>query len=71
MTVEDGTISGGFGSAVTEALREMGMTNKVKVLGAPDRWIHQGTVDQLRQQCGFGPLDIFHALKDISDTNLK
>ena len=71
VTVEDGTISGGFGSAVTEALREMGMTNKVKVLGAPDRWIHQGTVDQLRQQCGFGPLDIFHALKDISDTNLK
>ncbi len=67
ITVEDGAVTGGFGTAVNEALRELDADVRFKALGVPDEWIHQGSLDRLRQQCGFGSLDIFHAIKEISE----
>jgi 1-deoxy-D-xylulose-5-phosphate synthase len=53
ITVEDGTITGGLGSAVIEFMADHGYTAKVKRLGVPDRFIEQGTVAQLHHECGY------------------
>jgi 1-deoxy-D-xylulose-5-phosphate synthase len=53
ITVEDGTITGGLGSAVLEFMADHGYTAKVKRLGVPDRFIEQGTVAQLHHECGY------------------
>lgn len=53
ITVEDGVISGGFGSAVTEWCRDNGVGVNISPLGAPDSWVSHGTVAQLRHDCGF------------------
>jgi 1-deoxy-D-xylulose-5-phosphate synthase len=44
-------ISGGFGSAVLEFASCNNYSAKIKVLGVPDEFIEQGTVDQLQQYC--------------------
>ena len=52
-TVEDGTVVGGFGSAVLEALNGMGYRGRGHILGIPDRFIGHGSVAQLQAQCGY------------------
>lgn len=48
MTVEDNVITGGFGSAVCEALQELRATEiAVKVHGLPDGWVEHGTPSEL------------------------
>lgn len=50
ITVEDGTIIGGFGSAVNDFCMQFNYRNKmIKNLGIPDKFITHGTVDQLYQ----------------------
>ena len=43
---------GGFGSAVVEALEEMGLAVPVVRIGWPDQFIEHGKVDQLRARYG-------------------
>jgi 1-deoxy-D-xylulose-5-phosphate synthase len=52
LTLEDGTVTGGFGSAVLETLSAAGITVPVKVLGLPDAFIEHGP--QARLLSGFG-----------------
>ena len=52
LTVEDGTIIGGLGSAVIEWMSGHGYTQVVERIGVPDRFVAQGTVAQLRALCG-------------------
>lgn len=52
ITVEDGSIMGGFGSAILEFLAENKYTPLVKCLGIPDRFIHHGTQEELKHICG-------------------
>lgn len=53
ITVEDGTITGGLGSAVMEWLNDNNIRNIcVHRIGIPDNFICQGTVPQLRELCG-------------------
>lgn len=53
ITVEDGVITGGFGSAVLEfsALHNYNQAVKIRTLGIPDEFIEHGTVDELQQYC--------------------
>lgn len=67
VTVEDGARSGGFGSAVAEALADIGYAGKVIRLGVPDKWVHQGKVSQLKALCGYDAEAIEQAVK----TNLQ
>jgi len=53
ITVEDGVINGGFGSAVMEYLFENGYQGRIKRLGIPDRFIDQGSPEELYRECGF------------------
>ena len=52
VTVEDGQLAGGFGSAVLEWLSDNGRTMTVRRVGLPDRFIEHGTVSELRHIAG-------------------
>lgn len=53
VTVEDGTIVGGLGSAVLEVAMEFGFKGTIKRLGVPDNYITHGRVRELESLCGF------------------
>ena len=53
ITIEDGTIVGGFGSAVLEFMAANNYTAQVKMLGIPDRLIEHGTPKELHRECGY------------------
>ncbi|MBK7029916.1 MAG: 1-deoxy-D-xylulose-5-phosphate synthase [Bacteroidales bacterium] len=53
ITVEDGTILGGLGSAVIEFANDHGFSAEIHRLGVPDRFIEQGTLEELHRECGF------------------
>jgi 1-deoxy-D-xylulose-5-phosphate synthase len=52
VTVEDGTIAGGFGSAVLELLNSRGIAKHIDIFGLPDHFIEHGPVSMLRQDAG-------------------
>jgi 1-deoxy-D-xylulose-5-phosphate synthase len=52
ITIEDGTIVGGFGSAVLEFMNEHGYKADVKIMGIPDRLVEHGTPKQLYDEIG-------------------
>ena len=68
ITIEDGTVNGGFGSAVLEWMSENLDKAGVKAmppltrLGVPDRFIPQGTPDQLHKLCGFDEESIYNTI---------
>ena len=51
VTVEDGVINGGFGSAVLEFSAKNDYVNEIYFCGIPDRFIEHGTVDELQRLC--------------------
>ena len=53
ITVEDGCIQGGFGSAVIEFMADHGYTSRVYRLGIPDHYVEHGTQKQLWAECGY------------------
>lgn len=52
ITVEDGTIVGGFGSAVLEFMNTHGYKADVKIMGIPDRLVEHGTPKELYKEIG-------------------
>ena len=52
VTIEEGSIMGGAGSAVTEALSAAGIVKPILQLGLPDKFIDHGDATQLLAQCG-------------------
>ncbi len=64
VTVEDGTITGGFGSAVLEFISENGFNNvQVVRLGVPDHFIEHGSQQELYHECGFDIRGIVKTVK--------
>ncbi len=53
ITVEDGTLQGGFGSAIAEFMIDNNFSSKIIRLGVPDKFISHGTQQELRKECGF------------------
>ena len=51
ITLEEGVIKGGFGSAILEFSAQNNYTSIVKNIGIPDEFIAQGTVEELQQYC--------------------
>lgn len=52
ITIEDGVIKGGFGSAIIEFAAENNYATPIKVLGIPDVFVEHGTVEELQKICG-------------------
>jgi 1-deoxy-D-xylulose-5-phosphate synthase len=70
VTIEDGAICGGLASAVLEYLNLKRQNIRVTALGVPDKWIHHGTVNQLRALCGYDKDSIEGILRTLQH-NLK
>jgi 1-deoxy-D-xylulose-5-phosphate synthase len=60
ITVEDGTVVGGFGSAVLEFMNLNNYKAEIKILGIPDRIVEHGTPAELHHECGYD----MQAIKD-------
>ncbi len=65
LTIEDGVIQGGFGSAVLEFMADNDYNSKVKRLGIPDTFIEQGTQQDLFRECGIDAEGITREVKKL------
>lgn len=65
LTVEDGTVVGGFGSAVLEFMAANGYTPEVKMLGIPDRIVEHGKPEELHRECGYDAKGIAAAVREM------
>jgi len=66
VTVEDGTVVGGFGSAVLEFMNAHGYKADVKIVGIPDRLVEHGTPKQLYEEIGIDANGIAETLREMS-----
>ena len=66
ITIEDGTIVGGFGSAILEFMADNDYAAKVMRLGMPDRFVEHGEQIQLHTECGYDPASIANAVRSLS-----
>lgn len=62
ITVEDASIYGGLGSAVTDWLNAHGYSIPVVKIGIPDKFVPQGKVSELYKLCGMDAEAIYHTL---------
>jgi len=65
VTVEDGTITGGMGSAVLEYMNENNYKADIKILGIPDHIVEHGTLKELQHECGYDATAIKEAVLEM------
>jgi len=65
ITVEDGVLKGGFGSAIIEFMCDNGYNSEVRRLGIPDYFVEHGTLDELYRECGYDAEGIELAVREI------
>ena len=71
ITVEDGTIKGGFGSAVLEFMAANNYNSEVRMLGIPDSIIEHGTLKDLHRECGFDAIGIAETVKEMLNVSIQ
>jgi 1-deoxy-D-xylulose-5-phosphate synthase len=70
ITIEDGTIVGGFGSAVLEFMNEHHYYAEVKIMGIPDRLVEHGTPKELYQEIGLDADSIAAQLREMAGVKM-
>jgi 1-deoxy-D-xylulose-5-phosphate synthase len=65
ITVEDGCLQGGMGSAVLEFMVDNGYQCQVKRLGIPDRLVEHGTQDELYAECHYDAAAMISAAEEM------
>ncbi|WP_209331129.1 1-deoxy-D-xylulose-5-phosphate synthase [Lunatimonas salinarum] len=65
VTVEDGCLQGGFGSAILEWMADHDYHSQVVRLGIPDKVIEHGEQEQLHEECGFDAKGIAASVKKL------
>lgn len=65
ITLEDGCIQGGMGSAVLEFMADNNYQSQVKRLGIPDRLVDHGTQDELYTECGYDVEGIVNTVNEL------
>jgi 1-deoxy-D-xylulose-5-phosphate synthase len=71
ITVEDGTIVGGFGSAVLEFMNQHKYFAEVTILGIPDKIVEHGTPKELHRECGYDAEGIAIAVRELMKDKVK
>lgn len=71
LTLEDGCLQGGFGSAVLEFMADNEFQATVKRLGLPDAVIEHGEQSELHDECGIGPDGIERALRTLVGVTVR
>ncbi len=69
ITIEDGTVVGGFGSAVLEFLNQHQYKNDVHIMGIPDRLVEHGTPKQLYEEIGIDANAIAEKIRSLVTAN--
>jgi len=67
VTVEDGILKGGFGSAVIEFMSDNNYSSEVVRLGIKDYFVEHGTREELIEECGFDSYGIEKAILGMLD----
>ena len=62
VTLEDGCVTGGLGSAVVEYMSENGYNPTIKVMGIPDKFIEHGAPEELYRVCGMDKDSVLDAI---------
>jgi len=62
ITIEDGTVVGGLGSALAEWLTKHNCRTRLRMLGVQDEFVHQGTVAELYERCGMDAQSLENAI---------
>lgn len=65
ITIEDGCLQGGFGSAIIEYMSDNGYNSKVKRLGIKDNFVNHGSQDELYRDCGIDVRAVVEAVKEL------
>ena len=65
ITVEDGTVVGGFGSAILEFMNTHNYKAEIKILGIPDHLVEHGTPKELYHECGYDAPAIKEAVLEM------
>ena len=71
ITVEDGCLQGGMGSAVAEFMIDNGYTAEITRLGIPDLFIEHGEQKELYAECGFDKASIIQAVVQMQGAKVK
>tara|TARA_B100000614_G_C14107333_1_gene309868 strand:- start:18 stop:485 length:468 start_codon:yes stop_codon:yes gene_type:complete len=71
ITIEDGSIIGGVGSAVIEFMVDHGYSAQIKRLGIPDRYIDHGTQSELHAECNIDKSAILNMVKRLIKPNIS
>ena len=66
ISVEDGCIKGGLGSALIEFSSDNNYKNKIIRFGVPDVFIEHGTPEEQRKECGYDKNTIIQKIKELS-----
>ena len=69
ITVENGVIKGGLGSAVLEFMADQGYRSYVKRIGVPDDFIEHGTIPDLYKLCGMDAHSIASEIRSMLGKN--
>ena len=65
ITIEDGVLKGGFGSAVIEFMCDNAYSAEVRRLGIPDYFVEQGSQEELYHECGFDQEGIERTIREM------
>jgi 1-deoxy-D-xylulose-5-phosphate synthase len=71
ITVEDGTLKGGFGSAVLEFMADHGYSNEIVMLGIPDEILEHGTLKELHKEAGYDAAAIAKTVREMMKEEVK
>ncbi len=71
VTVEDGTVVGGFGSAILEFMSANDYKADVRILGIPDRIVEHGTPKELYRECGYDAQGIAEAVRAMVKDKIR
>ncbi len=71
ITVEDGTVKGGFGSAILEFMALHGYQNEIRILGIPDRLVEHGSPKELHRECGYDAQGIAETIREMMNERVR
>lgn len=71
VTIEDGTVVGGMGSAVLEFMAAHGYKAEVKILGMPDAVVEHGEQPELYTECGYDVPSIIKTVQQLAGVKVK
>ena len=71
ITVEDGCTIGGLHGAVAEYISDLESPLRIKAIGIPDRYLSQGTQEELKEECGLTTPELVASVKKEIEKNCK